>query len=226
MILSALLHILVKECPHVDLTTQELLLGVLCLAIRCASFLVNTWDNILLGVWACTTADRGCLGEQHLVLFQEALVLGELLIIFIPDCLKLLLLLTVLIYLLLKLRLQSLDRVLKLLDLGLPEVEIFELVLLWLILLDLLHVHAIDLLTKLSKLGFGERDLLAAISLLLLELDRVWLLSLSTVAPHVANATELLLLHQRLTDNTSHWHLLRHGRIGLELVMDGLYHGS
>lgn len=57
-------------------------------------------------------------------------MLGELLIIFIPDCLKLLLLLTVLIYLLLKLRLQSLDRVLKLLDLGLPEVEIFELVLL------------------------------------------------------------------------------------------------
>ena len=43
---------------------------------------------------------------------------------------KLLLLLTVLIYLLLKLRLQSLDRVLELLDLGLPEVEIFELVLL------------------------------------------------------------------------------------------------
>lgn len=57
-------------------------------------------------------------------------MLCELLVIFIPDRLKLLFLLTVLVDLLLELIFQSLDRVLERLDLGLLKVETFELVLL------------------------------------------------------------------------------------------------
>ena len=74
-------------------------------------------------------------------------MLGKLLIVFVPDCLKLLLLLTVFVNLLLKLILQSLDRVLKRLDLWLLEVKTLQLVLLRLISGDLLHVHAVDSLT-------------------------------------------------------------------------------
>ena len=74
-------------------------------------------------------------------------MLGKLLIVFVPDCLKLLLLLAIFVNLLLKLILQSLDRVLKRLDLRLLEVKILQLVLLRLILGDLLHVHAVDPLT-------------------------------------------------------------------------------
>ena len=42
VILSPLLHILIKEGSHVDFTAQELLLGILSLVVRRASFLVNT----------------------------------------------------------------------------------------------------------------------------------------------------------------------------------------
>ena len=42
VILSPLLHILIKERSHVDFTAQELLLGILSLVVRRASFLVNT----------------------------------------------------------------------------------------------------------------------------------------------------------------------------------------
>ena len=60
----------------------------------------------------------------------QALVLGELLIVFIPDCLKLLLLLAVLIDLLLELVLQLLDGRLERFNLRLLEVNRLELVLL------------------------------------------------------------------------------------------------
>ena len=60
----------------------------------------------------------------------QALVLGELLIVFIPDCLKLLLLLAVLIDLLLELILQLLDGRLERFNLRLLEVNRLELVLL------------------------------------------------------------------------------------------------
>ena len=70
------------------------------------------------------------MSEEHLVLLLQALVLGKLLIVFIPDCLKLLLLLAVLIDLLLELVLEPLDGRLELFDLGLFEVKRLELVLL------------------------------------------------------------------------------------------------
>lgn len=60
----------------------------------------------------------------------QALVLGELLIVFIPDCLKLLLLLAVLIDLLLELVLQLLDGRLERFNFRLLEVNRLELVLL------------------------------------------------------------------------------------------------
>ena len=60
----------------------------------------------------------------------QALVLGELLIVFIPDCLKLLLLLAVLIDLLLEFVLQLLDGRLECFYLRLLEVNRLELVLL------------------------------------------------------------------------------------------------
>ena len=60
----------------------------------------------------------------------QALVLGKLLIVFIPDCLKLLFLLAVLIDLFLELTLQFLDGGLERFDLRLLEVERLELVLL------------------------------------------------------------------------------------------------
>ena len=60
----------------------------------------------------------------------QALVLGKLLIVFIPDCLKLLLLLAVLIDLFLELVLEPLDGILELFNLGLLEVKRLELVLL------------------------------------------------------------------------------------------------
>ena len=60
----------------------------------------------------------------------QALVLGELLIVFIPDCLKLLLLLAVLIDLLLELVLQLLDGRLERFNFRLLEVNLLELVLL------------------------------------------------------------------------------------------------
>ena len=157
-------------------------------------------------------------------------MLCKLLVVFIPDRLKLLLLLTVLVDLLLELVFQPLDRVLERLDLGLLKVKTFELVLLRLILCDILHIHALDPLSQLTELGLGKRHLLAAVSLLFLELDRVrLLLSLSTsssLVSHAANAANRLLLHQRLTDNTSHRHLLGHGWVRLELFVDRLDYGS
>ena len=70
------------------------------------------------------------MSEEHLVLLLQALVLGKLLIVFIPDCLKLLLLLAVLIDLFLELVLEPLDGILELFNLGLLEVKRLELVLL------------------------------------------------------------------------------------------------
>ena len=125
-------------------------------------------------------------------------MLGKFFIIFIPNRLKLLLLLTVLIDLLFKLVLQLHDRGLDRFYLRLLEVEHLKLVLLRLILGDLLRAHAIDSLVQCLELRLLERDLLAAVSLLFRELDSVFLRhgSLCTMICHLADATERALLHQ------------------------------
>ena len=153
----------------------------------------------------------------------QALVLGKLLIVFIPDCLKLLLLVAVLIYLLLELVLEPLDGRLELFNLGLLEVKRLELVLLRLQLANLLWTHSIDSLVKFLELRFVEVDLLAAVPLLLGELDSLSRsLTTCTLGSHgTSETTERTLLHQRRTNSSCHRHLLGHGRLRLKLLMDG-----
>ena len=154
-------------------------------------------------------------------------MLGELLVIFIPDRLKLPSFLTVLIDLLLELILKLLDRALKLFDLRLLEVELLEFESLGLELLDLLLVHAINSLLKLSKGGFVKWDLLATVPLLLLELDLASLSSsLTTGSSHTSKLTHGRTLHEGCTDSASHCLLLRHRWIGLELFVNRLNDGG
>lgn len=58
MVVASLLHILVEECSHVNLSSQELLLGLLRFCVHRACFLVKTGDYILLGVGAGAATQR------------------------------------------------------------------------------------------------------------------------------------------------------------------------
>ena len=81
-------------------------------------------------------------------------MLGKLFIVFIPNSLKLLLFITILVDLLLELRLQSLHHALEALDLGLLKVQVLEFILLRLQLDDFLLVHALHSLAKLIESWF------------------------------------------------------------------------
>ena len=154
-------------------------------------------------------------------------MLGEFLVVFIPDRLKLPSFLAVLIDLLLELVLKLLDRALKLFDLRLLEVKLLEFESLGLVLLDLLLVHAINSLLKLSKGGFVKWDLLAAVPLLLLELDLTSLSStLTTGCSQTSKLTHGRTLHEGCTDSASHCLLLGHRWIDLELVVNRLNDGG
>lgn len=132
-------------------------------------------------------------------------MLSKLLIVFIPNSLKLLLFRTILIDLLLEFRLQFLDHALETLDLGLLEVQVLELILLRLQLDDLLLVHALHSLAELIESRLVERDLLATVPLLLFELD--WCLAAaSSPLPcrHIGDAAHGTLLHQGCPNGARH----------------------
>ena len=124
MILSTLSNILVKERSHINLSSKESFLGVASLLIRHTRLLMEEIDNVLLLVGGIRSI-LCSLGNECLIHHLQALVLGEFFIILVPNGLKLLLFLTILINLLLELVFQLHNLFLQLLDLRLLEVELF-----------------------------------------------------------------------------------------------------
>ena len=103
-------------------------------------------------------------------------------------------------------------------DIGLLEVQCFQLNLVPLVFCNLLWGHCSNLLPQLMKLRLLQCDSLALISLLLSKLDVLWLPRLLSVAMNRALHTLRHPLHQCI--------LTRHGWLFHELVVDGLDHLS
>lgn len=113
--------------------------------------MVEQVNHICLLVRAIARSCAG-LGNQTHVNLLQVLMHGKFLVILLPNGLKLLLLLTVLIDLLFKLHIQLLDLFLKFFDLGLLKVEQFALKSLILILADLIWLHSSNLLSQIVEL--------------------------------------------------------------------------
>ena len=140
-------------------------------------------------------------------------MLSEFLIILVPNGLKLLLLLAILVNLLLELVLQLHHLFLKLLDLRLLEVELLTFDNLILIFADIVGLHSRDLLSQFAKLRLGKRHCLSTVPLLLLEfntLSRLLLLLLLLLTAHHLQSHRLHILHHACCHSLSHVHLLRH----------------
>ena len=151
-----------------------------------------------------------------------------LLVVFIPELLKLLLFFTVLIDLGFELAFQLFDRGLETLDLRLLKVEFLKFVLLRLVLANVLRIHALDLLTKLSKGWLLQRNLLTTVSLLFFELYGLLLLrSLTsscscTGTDQSSKSSHSAVLHHTLAHGAGHSHLLGHGWVLREFLVDSL----
>ena len=100
-------------------------------------------------------------------------MLGDFLVILVPNLLQLFLLLTVLIYLRFEFICEPLYWGLELLNFRLLEVECLALIGLALVSTDIISIHSVNALPQIRKLWFFQGDLLTTVALLLLELNLI-----------------------------------------------------
>ena len=142
-----------------------------------------------------------------------------LLVVLPKHGLKLLLLFTIFVNLRRELADKLLNLILQLFDLRLLKVEELALVSLRLIPIDLVWLHLEDASAQILQSWLLQRHLFPAVALLFLELDRRLLLL--AWGSHLA-CSQVHVLHDTSDNRLSHILLLGHGRLRLELVMDGL----
>ena len=150
-------------------------------------------------------------------------MLGNFLVVLVPNCLQLFLFVTVLIYLRFEFICKPLHSGLELLNFRLLEVECLAFVGLALHLTYFITIHIVNALTQILKLGLFQGNLLTTVALLFLELNLLLrltsLIHLLLMSARKQPTTYRRILQCHLPDICCHRLLFGHRWLCLELIV-------